>query len=170
MKQEINKTKTQSAPTEQRLLILWNRLGGSSAGRWLFNRLLRRAVPYSGSIYPEIEKLTPGFVEVCMKDHRRVRNHLYCIHAIALANLGELASGLAMLSALPTSTKAIVTHIEIEYLKKARGRLTATGIAEPPSNITKSIDVLVHAEIKNQEGVIVAVAHVLWRLAPREPK
>ena len=170
MRHEIKDTKKQSAPTEQRLLVLWHRLGDNVAGRWLFDRLLRRAVPYSGSIYPKVKKLTPGFVEVYINDHRRVRNHLHCIHAIALANLGELASGLAMISALPSSTKAIVTHIEMEYLKKARGRLTAIGIAKPPSRITKSIDVLVHAEIKNQEGVVVAVAHVLWRLAPRELK
>jgi len=167
MSDKRNKTKI-SVSTDQRLLMLWKRLGGNPVGRYLFNYLLRRAVPYSGSIYPKVQKLSPGFVDVCMQDHRRVRNHLHCIHAIALANLGELASGLAMLSALPSSTKAIVTHIEMEYRKKARGQLTATGIAEPPSNITTSIDVLVHAEIKNQEGVVVAVAHVLWRLAPRE--
>ncbi|HIO92509.1 MAG TPA: DUF4442 domain-containing protein [Leucothrix mucor] len=170
MKRKINNPEIQSAPTEQRLLMLWNRFGSNTAGRWLFNRLLSRAVPYSGSIHPEIQKLTPGFVEVCIKDRRKVRNHLHCIHAIALANLGELASGLAMLSALPHSTKAIVTHIEMEYLKKARGKLTAIGLADPPENLTTSIDVLVHAEIKNQEGIIVAVAHVLWRLAPREPR
>ncbi len=169
MKREINNAETQSIPAEQRLLILWNRLGRHASGRWLFNRLLARAVPYSGSIAPEVRQLSPGFVDVGMKDRRNLRNHLDCIHAIALANLGELASGLAMLSALPASTKAIVTHIEMEYRKKARGYLTATSMAEPPSNIQKPIDVLVHTEIKNQAGVVVAIAHVLWRLAPREP-
>ncbi len=162
------KNSKQSAPAEQRLLLLWRRLGGSRAGRWIFNRLLCRAVPYSGSINPHIQKLSPGFVEVSIKDRRAIRNHLHCIHAIALANLGELASGLAMLSALPTSTKAIVTHIEMEYRKKARGKLIATGVATPPDAVTKATDVLVHAEIKNEEGVVVAIAHVMWRLAPRE--
>jgi acyl-coenzyme A thioesterase PaaI-like protein len=106
-----------------------------------------------------------------MKDTRNVRNHLRCLHAIALANLGELASGLAMLSALPVTTRAIVSHLEVEYIKKAYGTVTATSIAEAPEFVTnKFINVLVHAEIKNQHGEIVAIVHVMWHLSPKERK
>ena len=47
---------------------------------------------------------------VVLKDKRAIRNHLDCIHAIALANLGELASGLALLSIIEPSLKAIVVN------------------------------------------------------------
>ncbi|HFC93605.1 MAG TPA: DUF4442 domain-containing protein [Leucothrix mucor] len=168
--QQINATNKQLMATEQRLIVLWKRFGGSVVGRWIFDRLLCYNVPYSGSISPQVKKLSPGFAEVWMQDKRKLRNHLHCIHAIALANLGELTSGLAMVAALSPSTRAIVSHIEMEYIKKARGTLTAAGVAKPPENITKPTRVLVHAEIENQQGEIVAVAHVMWHLSPKEPR
>jgi acyl-coenzyme A thioesterase PaaI-like protein len=162
-----NPSQKQSFATEQRLTKLWKHLGQYAVGRWIFNSLLRHAVPYSGSIRPQVKTLSLGFAEVSMQDRRKLRNHLDCIHAIALANLGELASGLAMISALPVSTRAIVSHLEIEYIKKARGRLTAIGRAKPPKIITKPLLVLVHAEIKNQQNEMVAIAHVMWHLSPK---
>jgi acyl-coenzyme A thioesterase PaaI-like protein len=164
---QINDTNKQPIATEQRLIILWKRFGGNVAGRWIFDRMLAYNVPYSGSISPHVQKLSPGLAEVSMRDKHKLRNHLHCIHAIALANLGELASGLAMISALSPTTRAIVSHIEMEYIKKARGTLTATGVAKPPKIVTKPTSILVHAEIENQQGEVVAVAHVMWHLSPK---
>lgn len=168
---DIDKTqnKTSLAP-EQRVISMWNRLGKSAVGRKLFNFLFARAVPYSGSIKSEVTRLEPGFVLVELKDRKRVRNHLNSIHAIALANLGELASGLAMIAALPPNTLAIVVNLEIEYLKKARGLLVAEGTASPPEVITESINSIALAEIKDTEGDVVSLVKVHWRLTPKEPK
>jgi acyl-coenzyme A thioesterase PaaI-like protein len=106
-------------------------------------------------------------VNVVLKDRRKIRNHLNSIHAIALANLGELASGLAMITAVPNGTRSIVTNLEIEYLKKARGRLLAEGRASPPSVINEAIDSLATADIIDEEGDLVACVTVLWRLSPK---
>ena len=59
-----------------------------------------------------------------------MRNHLDCVHAIALANLAELAGNVALVYSLPDDARFIVSGMEIEYLKKARGTITAIG--EPP--------------------------------------
>ncbi|MCK5895505.1 MAG: DUF4442 domain-containing protein [Cocleimonas sp.] len=167
--QQKKQIKEQSLAAEQRLTVLWRRLGGSSFGRWIFDHILWYSVPYSGSIRPHVEILSLGYVEVSMKDRRKVRNHLQCLHAIALANLGELASGLAMLSALPVTTRAIVSHIEVEYIKKAYGTVTATGIAKAvASAVKKPVRVVVKAEIKNQQGEIVAIVHVMWHLSSKK--
>jgi acyl-coenzyme A thioesterase PaaI-like protein len=98
-----------------------------------------------------------------------VRNHLNSIHAIALANLGELASGLALISAMPKSAKGIVTRLEIDYLKKARGTLTATGEAEVPETINEPTSLVAKATILNSDGERVATLDVHWLLSPREP-
>ncbi len=157
-------------PPESRILRLWQRFNRYPAGRYVFNFLIRRIVPYTGTIKPHVTHLEPGFVTVQMKDRRIVRNHLQSIHAIALANLGEFASGLAMLSALPDSVKAIVTHLEIDYVKKARGLLVAEGRAEPPKLITSDVVSVVQAVIRDADNDIVAELAVTWRLRPKAPE
>ena len=153
---------------EQRLLVLWRRYGSNALGRKLFSYALGRMIPYSGSIKAEVIRLEPGDSLVVMKDRRSLRNHLHSIHAIALANLGELSSGLAMVSAIPANTRAIVVNLEIEYLKKARGRLLAVGSASPPDQVNEALDSIALADIKDSEGDIVSRVKVHWRLSPKD--
>ena len=165
-----SKTAKPKQGVENRVLSMWKKLGGNPLGRKLFNLTLVRSVPYSGSIKADVIHLEAGFVQVALKDRRKIRNHLNSIHAIALANLGELASGLAMITALPSGTRSIVTHLDIEYLKKARGRLCAEGRATPPKMINDSVESLATADILDEEGDLVACVSVLWRLSPNPLK
>ena len=135
----------------------------------MFGVLLGRMVPYSGTIKPKVLELTPGRSVVRIEDRRSVRNHLRSVHAIALANLGELASGLAMTTALQPEHRAIVTKIEIDYVKKARGTLTAEGNGTPPEQLSEDTDVIVTADIRDASGEAVAKVHVTWRVGLRTP-
>jgi len=79
-------------------------------------------VPYTASIGAVVERFEPGHVLVSLRDRRGVRNHLRSVHAIALANVGELSTGLAVLGAMGGDVRGILTGLEVAYLKKARGR------------------------------------------------
>jgi acyl-coenzyme A thioesterase PaaI-like protein len=146
-----------------RLLRAWERLHRKPAGRWLFSRLVGSMAPYTGTMKAMVRELAPGRAVVVLKDRRAVRNHLRSIHAIALANLGELASGLAASAAMPQGVRGIPTAITIDYLHKARGTLTATGTAVLP-DITEPAPVEVHADIRDSAGVTVARVRVRWTL------
>jgi acyl-coenzyme A thioesterase PaaI-like protein len=125
-------------------------------------------VPYTGSMGARIEELEPGRAVASLRDRRAVRNHLGTVHAVALVNLGEVVTGLAVLTALPTGLRGIVTGLSAEYLKKARGDLIATARADAPglAAVTETRDLEVVAEIRDRSEQVVARVTARWRVGP----
>jgi acyl-coenzyme A thioesterase PaaI-like protein len=148
-----------------RLRETWNRLSPRPGGKWLFSKMFGTLIPYSGSVRPRILELGPGFARVSMADRRAVRNHLACVHAIALTNLAEMTTGLAMTFGLPDSSRAILTQISIDYLKKARGTLVCECRCDPPATAEKT-ELEVISEIRDATGDVVARARARWLIGP----
>lgn len=146
-----------------RLLAAWRRLHTRPGGRWLFSRFVGRMAPYTGTIRALVLELAPGHALVQLRDRRAVRNHLRSVHAIALANLGELASGLAASAAMPDGVRGIPVAIHIDYHRKARGTLRATGSAVLPK-VTEPTTTEVTAEIHDEARTLVTTVRVTWKL------
>ena len=159
-----------SAPPSQgqRVLALWRSLSPLPFGPALFMLAFGRQVPYSGALGARVRRLEPGRVRLELADRRGVRNHLNSIHAVALANLGELASGLAMTTALPVGVRGIVLGLDVVYLKKARGTLSVEADVTVPE-VGASTDFDVRAEIRDAANEPVARVTVRWRLGPVPP-
>lgn len=149
------------------LIRIWKALNKIPGGHWLFNGFIKWRIPYTSSISSRIVVFEPGHVRITLKDRRKIRNHLNSIHALALANLGEFSSGLALLSTLPAQVRGIPVNISTEYFKKARGLMVADSVVQTPE-ITQDTEFNVVAEIVDKEGDIVATTTVRWRLGLRE--
>jgi acyl-coenzyme A thioesterase PaaI-like protein len=147
------------------LLQLWRRLHPLPGGKWLFSRVFGWRVPYSGSVRPLVLVLEPGHAEVEIPDRRANRQHLGSIHAIALLNVAEQASGLALLTGLPEGIRGIVTGISMQYLRKARGTIRAVCHVSVPT-VTTDMEFDVMAECLDHDENVVARATVRWRLGP----
>lgn len=153
----------------QRLLRAHRTLTRLPAGHWLFTQLVKRMIPYTGSVNPRVEILEPGHARISMRQRRKFEQHLGSIHAIALMNLAEFASGAAMTTAMPEGYRGIVTKITIEYFKKARGKVTAESRPTLPDLSMEAEHDFV-SEITDEAGDVVARATVRWRLGPTPAK
>jgi len=146
------------------LLAIWNLLSSYPGGKWLFSIMVGRFAPYSGSISARIKLLEPGKSIVSITDRPRLRNHLGSVHAIALINLGELSSGLALFTVMPNTHRGIITSISMQYLKKARGHIEANCEIAKFQWIDGDMDKLLQSKLYDQSGNLVAIAEVNWRL------
>lgn len=146
-----------------RLLKTWQGLSVLPGGRHIFSFLLGRFAPYTGSIGALVKDIRPGYARVELRDRHKLRNHLNCIHAIALMNLGEVTTGLALMTGLQPGIRGIITGLSIEYFKKARGRLVSVAETVQPE-VQGDLEHEVTADIKDQSGDLVARCTAKWRL------
>jgi acyl-coenzyme A thioesterase PaaI-like protein len=140
----------------------WDLLSTVPGGKAVFSRLVGRMAPYTGTIHASVSVLRSGYAEVDMADRKAVRNHLDSVHAIALANLAELAGNVALAYSLPDDGRFIVSGMEIEYVKKARGTIKAIGESPVPRTSARAAyDVPVTLRDASGEVVARAVLHSL---------
>ena len=143
------------------ILAQWQAAQHSKIRRWVFNQILRKKIPYTGSVQPQVVEFSVGRAVVLMSDRQEVRNHLNSVHAAALMNFAELASGLAFNSRLPRNFRAIVTKFTIDYRHKARGTLRALAVV-PEFNAVPGQKYLAVAEIFDTENRCVARGEAEW--------
>jgi uncharacterized protein (TIGR00369 family) len=137
-------------------------------GTALFSRLVGQAAPYTGSMGARVEEVREGYARVKLRDRRAVRNHLNCIHAVALANLAELTGNLALAYSLPSDARFIVAGMNIEYLHKARGTITAeTHCPVPDTSDKQTYPVLV--VLRDRDGTEVVRATLQSLVGPKKP-
>jgi acyl-coenzyme A thioesterase PaaI-like protein len=155
-------TQIKQSPDQAVVMKWWSRLSPLPAGEKMFSLGIGWIAPYSATIGARVEAIRPGYARVSVRDRRKLRNHLHSIHAIALVNLGELATGLAVLSTIPSNMRGILVDIHADYLKKARGKLTATAEFRLPDPLHDNTSCEVEAQLTDQDGETVTRVRATW--------
>ena len=143
---------------------LWTALRGVPGGPATFSKMIGMMAPYTATIGARVRVLEPGHSEVALPDRRAVRNHLNSIHAIALMNLGEVSTGVAVLYAIDGIGRGIIKSLKMDYLKKARGTIVASCDVVVPTRPGRH-DLDVTALLRNEAGEVVAKAYATWRIS-----
>ena len=144
----------------------WDLLSRVPGGRRLFSLAVGRAAPYTGSIHARVLELSVGHSRVEMHDEPSLRNHLRCVHAVALVNLAELTGNVAIAYSLPPTARFIVAGLSIEYLKKSRGTITA--VSAPPQVLdAEKREYEVPVVLSNAQGEVVARASLRTLVGPK---
>lgn len=151
-------------------LSIWNRLGTTRAGRWLFARVICRKAPYFATIQPIFRRLEPGTCEVRLRKRRAVENHIGTVHAIAMCNLAELAGGLAIDATLPATHRWIPKGMTVVYLKAATTNLTATARCTLPESLGETEDVVVTVDVRDDAEAVVFRALISMHVSRRKPR
>jgi len=145
----------------------WDKLSTLPGGKLAFSKLIGRAAPYTGTIDARVVSLESGRSRVVLRDRPAVRNHLRCVHAIALANLAEVTGNVALAYSIPDDARFIVAGMNMEYVKKARG--TITGVCEmPPIESSERREYEVPVVMQNESGEVVATSTLRTLVGPKQ--
>ena len=100
---------------------------------------------------------------VSMSQRWAVQNHIKTVHAIALCNLVEMTMGLVAETSIPPHLRWLPSGMDVNYLKKATGELTATALIDSDTffNLDKYPgSVSLPVEVRNKDGLVVTKADV----------
>lgn len=98
---------------------------------------LGSAVPFASTTGVNLLDIGPGHAIANLEQRPEVTNHIASLHAGALFTLGEAASGGAMSGAFVEQllqVRPIATDASIEYVKIAKGTITAKAKTSEPAN------------------------------------
>jgi acyl-coenzyme A thioesterase PaaI-like protein len=146
---------------------MWSKAQGWPMGNKIFSFLVGRQARYTGTIGATVVEVDERRSVVQMRDRAAVRNHLNSVHAVALMNLGELCTGLAVMYQVDGRGRGIVRNLGMEYIKKARGTITATCEADIPKEPGEH-DYIAEGFLRDEGGQVVAKCTATWRIDIRE--
>ena len=141
----------------QRRLAQLERLGPLAG--FLRQRILRGAIPFTGTAGLEFRELALDGAVVALRNRRRVQNHIGTVHAIALCNGLEAAMGALAEASIPADKRWIPKGMDIAYTAKADSddRLGSTHPTVKPVDLMAYLVRLV----TRKGGTVLATADVI---------
>lgn len=88
-------------------------------------------VKYAGTSGIEFLELSPQRTVMRVRNRKKVRNHIGGLHALAMALVGESATGVLVALNLPAGRTPVIKHMGIDYTKRCQGDLIATATLRP---------------------------------------
>jgi len=126
-----------------------------------FSVIMGKVIPFSAKSKFSIEKLEKGYMRVSLPYIKANMNHIKTHHALAMSELGELATGVCLAYSLPKKSQVILKSLSTEYLKKGKGKLVVEAKFDL-DKIKDRGDIVFDIQIKNKAKETVAKAQYIW--------
>lgn len=135
---------------------------------------LQGAIPFNTHLGLEVVEVAEGRGVVRLPEDDKLNNHVGSQHAGGLFAAGEAASGGAFMGSFAEHLAGITPlarRAEIEYLKLAKGPITATGtLSTAVEEIVASLDddgraeFPIEVELRDEQDQVVATMTVHWHV------
>lgn len=135
------------------------------------SKLIGRIIPFAGTAGCRVERLTNHECVVVLKNRKKVGNHIGTIHAAAMALVAESATGFVTAMNVPDSRVVVIRSMELTYLKRTKGDLTATATLSD-DDIQRIVteekgDITVPVKMTDEEGNETVTANMIWAWVPK---
>jgi acyl-coenzyme A thioesterase PaaI-like protein len=141
---------------------------------WAQSRVLRRAVPFTGTAGLDYVTMTPGQVEIAIPNHKRVQNQIGGVHASAMNLLAETATGMVVGMNVRDDCLPLAKELKMAFRKRATGslRAIATLTDEQRAEMQQSDkgEVRVSVTVTDEAGINPVECEFIWAWIPSSPR
>jgi acyl-coenzyme A thioesterase PaaI-like protein len=141
---------------------------------WIRNRILGRAVPFTGTARLRYELLSPQQVVIAIVNRRRVQNHIKGVHAAAVALLAETASGFVVGMNLPDQAVPLIKTMTIDFQRRASGDMRAVAtLTDEQIHTLRTLpkgEIAVNVVVSDESGQHPVACVMVWAWIPRKKR
>jgi len=141
---------------------------------WVRNRVLRRAVPFTGTAGLDFVAMAPERVEVAVANTHRVQNHIQGVHAAAMTLLAETATGMVVGMNVRDDCLPLAKELRVAFKKRAQGALRAVAVlSEQQRALMQGSDkgeVSVAVQVTDESGAEPILCEFIWAWIPAGPR
>jgi acyl-coenzyme A thioesterase PaaI-like protein len=141
---------------------------------WVRNRVLRRAVPFTGTAGVDFVDLSPQRVTVALANRRCVQNHIQGVHASAMNLLAETATGMVVGMNVRDDCTPLAKELKMAFKKRATGSLRAVAHLTPEQQAAMQAsdkgEVQVSVVMTDEAGIHPVECEFVWAWIPSGPR
>lgn len=137
---------------------------------WVRNKVMGRAVPFTGTAGLNYVQMTPQRVEIAVANVRRVQNHIQGVHAAAMALLAETATGMVVGMNVRDDCLPLAKTLHIDFKRRAQGGLRAVAtLSDAQRALMQQSDkgeVNVTVQVSDESGEQPIQCEFIWAWIP----
>ena len=141
---------------------------------WVRNRVLRRAVPLTGTTCLQYVQLTPQRVEMAVANTRRVQNHMGGVHAAAMTLLAETATGMVVGMNVRDDCVPVVKQLKVMFKKRTQGAMRAVAtLSDAQRSLMQAQtkgEITVAVQVNDESGAEPIECEFIWAWIPSGPR